>query len=57
MIAYQAGSEIAPRPCRPARVKRDGQTYAVALADLTFDADSQVERIVSAYRRWQGHTP
>ncbi len=40
-----------------ARVQRDGQTYDVALADLTFDADSQLGRIVAAYRRWQGRTP
>jgi len=33
------------------------QTYDVALADLTFDADSQLGRIVAAYRRWQGRTP
>ena len=40
-----------------ARVQRDGQTYDVALADLTFDADSQLGPIVAAYRRWQGRTP
>jgi len=40
-----------------ARVQRDGQTYDVALADLTFAADSQLGRIVAAYRRWQGRKP
>jgi len=40
-----------------ARVTRDDQAYDVALADLTFDADSQLGRIVAAYRRWQGRTP
>jgi hypothetical protein len=40
-----------------ARVRRDGQIYDGALADLTFDADSRFGRIVAAYRRWQGRTP
>ena len=40
-----------------ARVQRNGQTYDVALADLTFAADSQLGLIVAAYRRWQGRTP
>jgi len=40
-----------------ASVQRDGQTYDVALADLTFAADSQLGRIVAAYRRWQGRKP
>lgn len=40
-----------------ARVQRDGQIYDVALADLTFDTDSQLGLIVAAYRRWQGRTP
>jgi hypothetical protein len=40
-----------------ARVQHDGQTYDVALADLSFAADSQLGRIVAAYRRWQGRTP
>ncbi len=39
-----------------ARVQRNGQTYDVALADLTFAADSQLGLIVAAYRRWQGRT-
>jgi hypothetical protein len=40
-----------------ARVRRDNMTYDVALADLTFAADSQLGLIVAAYRRWQGRTP
>ncbi len=40
-----------------ARVRRDDQTCEVALADLTFAADSQLGLIVAAYRRWQGRTP
>lgn len=40
-----------------ARVQRDGQTYEVAFADLTFDTDSQLGLLVTAYRRWQGRTP
>jgi hypothetical protein len=40
-----------------ARVQRNGQTYDVALADLTFAADSQLGLIVAAHRRWQGRTP
>ena len=40
-----------------ARVQRNCQTYDVALADLTFAADSQLGLIVAAYRRWQGRTP
>ena len=40
-----------------ARVRRDDMTYEVALADLTFAADSQLGLIVAAYRRWQGRTP
>jgi hypothetical protein len=37
-----------------ARVRRDGVTYEVALADLTFAADSELGIVVAAYRRWQG---
>jgi len=40
-----------------ARVQRDGATYEVALADLTFSAGSRLGLIVAAYRRWQGRTP
>jgi len=39
-----------------ARVRRDDMAYDVALADLTFAADSQLGLIVAAYRRWQGRT-
>ncbi len=37
-----------------ARVRRDGALYHVALADLTFGADSELGLVVAAYRRWQG---
>jgi hypothetical protein len=37
-----------------ARVRREGAMYEVALADLTFPADSALGVVVSAYRRWQG---
>ncbi len=37
-----------------ARVMRDGTTHEVALADLTFSADSALGVAVAAYRRWQG---
>ena len=37
-----------------ARVMRDGTTHGVALADLTFSADSALGVAVAAYRRWQG---
>jgi hypothetical protein len=40
-----------------ARVRRDGVTYEVALADLEFDAASESGRLVAAYRRWQGRAP
>ena len=53
------GLDVGPdaRTGLTARVRRDDTTYEVALADLTFDADSQLGRIVAAYRRWQGRTP
>lgn len=37
-----------------ARVRRDGRTYQVALADLSFPAGSEFGLVVAAYRRWQG---
>jgi hypothetical protein len=55
VVVVDAGPDA--RTGLTARVQRDGQTYDVALADLTFDADSQLGRIVAAYRRWQGRTP
>jgi hypothetical protein len=39
-----------------ARVRRGDTTYEVALADLAFDAGSQLGLVVAAYRRWQGRT-
>ena len=40
-----------------ARVRRDGTTYEVALADLQFKADSRLGLIVAAYRHRQGRAP
>jgi hypothetical protein len=40
-----------------ARVSRDGRTYEVGLADLTFPTDSALGLVVAAYRRWQGRPP
>jgi hypothetical protein len=37
-----------------ARVRRDGATYEVALADVVCDAASELGLVVAAYRRWQG---
>jgi uncharacterized membrane protein len=37
-----------------ARVRREGTEHEVALADLTFAADSALGVVVAAYRRWQG---
>lgn len=37
-----------------ARVRRDGATHEVALADLTFAPGSELGAVVAAYRRWQG---
>jgi hypothetical protein len=37
-----------------ARVLRHGAKHEVALADLTFEAESELGIVVAAYRRWQG---
>lgn len=37
-----------------AHVRRDGAMHDVALADLAFEADSELGLVVAAYRRWQG---
>ena len=37
-----------------ARVLRDKTSHEVALADLTFAADSALGVVVAAYRRWRG---
>lgn len=37
-----------------ARVRRDGRSYEVTPADLTFPARSALGLVVAAYRRWQG---
>jgi hypothetical protein len=52
------GVDIGPdtRAGLRARVRRDGTTYDVSFADLTFAAGSQLGLIAAAYRRWQGRT-
>jgi hypothetical protein len=37
-----------------ARVRRDGATHEVALADLVFSDGSELGLVAAAYRRWQG---
>lgn len=37
-----------------ARVRRDGQSHEIALADLSFATESELGLVVAAYRRWQG---
>lgn len=37
-----------------ALVRGEHATVAVALADLTFAADSALGVVIAAYRRWQG---
>jgi hypothetical protein len=37
-----------------ARVRHDGATHEVSLADLDFAGSSELGLVVSAYRRWQG---
>ena len=37
-----------------ARVRRDGATFEVALADLTLAPESALMLVVAAYRRWHG---
>lgn len=37
-----------------AHVRRDGRSYEVTLADLSFPAQSALGLVVAAYRRWQG---
>lgn len=54
VVKVDAGPDT--RTSLTARVQRDGHVYEMALTDLTFAADSQLGRIVSAYRRWQGRT-
>lgn len=51
VIDVDAGSDA--RTGLTARVRRNDQAYEVALTDLTLAADSQLGRIVAAYRRWQ----
>lgn len=55
------GVEVVAIDCGPdartgllARVRCDGATHDVALADLVFGADSDLGLVVAAYRRWQG---
>lgn len=51
-----AGVDVGPdaRTGLIARITRDGKTYEVALADLTFAPGSELGLVVAAYRRWQG---
>ena len=37
-----------------AKVRRQNQTYDVALADLDFPTSSELGTVVAAYRHWQG---
>ena len=52
VMAVDAGPDV--RTGLLARVRRDGRTYDVALADLTFEPGSDLGLVVAAYRRWQG---
>lgn len=40
-----------------ARVRRSDAMHDVTLSDLVFDDDSELGRVVAAYRRWQGRSP
>jgi hypothetical protein len=55
ILEIDAGPDV--RTGLAARVRRDGVTYEVGLADLAFPADSQLRVVVAAYRRWQGRVP
>ena len=52
VVAVDCGPDV--RTGVLARVRRDGTLYDVALADLTFGAESELRLVVAAYRRWQG---
>lgn len=52
VMAVDAGPDV--RTGLLARVRRDGRTYDVALADLTFEPGSELGLVAAAYRRWQG---
>lgn len=52
VMAVDAGPDV--RTGLLARVRRDGRTYDVALADLTFEPGSDLGLVGAAYRRWQG---
>jgi len=54
VMAVAAGPDV--RTGLLARVRREGRTYDVGLADLTFEPGSELGLVVSAYRRWQGRT-
>lgn len=54
ILAIDAGPDV--RTGLLARARREGRTYDVALADLTFEPDSDLGLVVAAYRRWQGRT-
>jgi len=52
VVAVDCGPDV--RTGLLARVRRDGTLYDVALADLTFAAESELRLVVAASRRWQG---
>jgi hypothetical protein len=52
VVAVDCGPDA--RTGLTARVRRDGATYQVALADLTLARDRALGLVVAAYRRWQG---
>ena len=52
VLAIDHGPDV--RTGLRAKIRADGATYEVALADLTFPDDSELSVIVAAYRRWLG---
>jgi len=55
LVAVDAGPDA--RTGLLATVRRQNQTYDVALADLDFSPNSELGAVVAAYRRWQGRAP
>lgn len=52
VLGVDAGPDV--RTGLLAHVRRDDDTYELALADISFPADSELGLVVAAYRRWQG---
>jgi len=52
VVAIDCGPDV--RTGLLARVRRDGAVYDIALADLTFGAESELRLVAAAYRRWLG---